>query len=738
MKFRRHTAVRSSNITKVTNMVIVAVVIAFGFYAVAAWQQVKSGEEQHMQSNLVPLARTLDMFFLSKRAGMLTLADAIEQSPAGLNDLVLVQKLLANYQTYRPEISLTFVTDMSGQFLASTHTRSLKNLPTLADQPAFQEFLREHADAHDVYIGRAQVEKLTQQWAFSMRYILRDRHGKPLAVLTDVFPTDFLESFWKDIALVRNVTVGLLRDDGHPLTRYPLPPAVSKDSIFGAPDGGALYQQLKRDNFPVSGRVVGPDALSQGDDFINLFQRLERFPLTVFVAQPQRQIVRAWRQSVITPLALVCMLLGFVKFTSLRFERREREVAKERAAAEEALRTSDADQRFLIDRLMTGLVIHDATGAVMRCNIEATDLLGLSSEQMNGKQLVDPAWHFLNEDGSPMLVSEYPVSRVLVMRQAVKDLVLGVVRSEGSEPCWVLCRADPWFKPSGDIDKIVVTFFDITLRRKLLSERRDRELKFEALFENSMDAVMMTRPDGVVMTANRAACQLFGLSEAEIKARGRFDLVDLADPRLQELLDTRQELGRAAGTITMIRGDGSRFEAEITSSTYDDSLGGTYSSMIVRDISERLRSRAELEAANLEMQRINQQLAEVAHFDMLTHLPNRVLLADRLQQAMAHCARRNKSLAVAFLDLDGFKEINDQYGHATGDEFLVKLSGRLKSALRDGDTLARIGGDEFVAVMTDLAGEADCEPLLARLCCRWRRSRFWWLGKRCKFPPVSG
>ena len=196
---------------------------------------------------------------------------------------------------------------------------------------------------------------------------------------------------------------------------------------------------------------------------------------------------------------------------------------------------------------------------------------------------------------------------------------------------------------------------------------------------------------------------------------GGAGLADPSDPRLQELLGRREQIGQAAGLLTMARGDGSHFTAEISSSIYGDSEGRQYSSMIVRDITERLRSQAELEAANAQMRRINEQLAQVAHFDILTHLPNRVLLADRLQQAMAHCVRRQKSLAVAFLDLDGFKDINDRYGHAAGDEFLVAISKRLRLALRDGDTLARIGGDEFVAVMSDLSTEHDCEPLLLRL-----------------------
>jgi diguanylate cyclase (GGDEF)-like protein len=110
-----------------------------------------------------------------------------------------------------------------------------------------------------------------------------------------------------------------------------------------------------------------------------------------------------------------------------------------------------------------------------------------------------------------------------------------------------------------------------------------------------------------------------------------------------------------------------------------------------------------------------QQLEYLAHFDDLTALPNRVLLADRLQQAMVQAQRRTKIVAVVYLDLDGFKAINNSHGHDTGDRLLTALAVGMKQALREGDTLARLGGDEFVAVLPDLANSQACEPMLTRL-----------------------
>ena len=109
------------------------------------------------------------------------------------------------------------------------------------------------------------------------------------------------------------------------------------------------------------------------------------------------------------------------------------------------------------------------------------------------------------------------------------------------------------------------------------------------------------------------------------------------------------------------------------------------------------------------------QLEQMAHYDTLTNLPNRVLLAARLHQAIAQSKRHNDLLAVLFLDIDGFKYINDTHGHNVGDKVLIALTHRMIESLREGDILARIGGDEFVAVLVELPTAEKCVPALERL-----------------------
>jgi diguanylate cyclase (GGDEF)-like protein len=118
---------------------------------------------------------------------------------------------------------------------------------------------------------------------------------------------------------------------------------------------------------------------------------------------------------------------------------------------------------------------------------------------------------------------------------------------------------------------------------------------------------------------------------------------------------------------------------------------------------------------NRRVRQARERLEHIAHHDTLTGLPNRLLLGDRLHQAMAQMQRRGQMLAVVYIDLDGFKDINDRHGHDVGDELLVAVAARLRGELRHGDVVARLGGDEFVVLARELAGEASAWQLGSKL-----------------------
>lgn len=216
------------------------------------------------------------------------------------------------------------------------------------------------------------------------------------------------------------------------------------------------------------------------------------------------------------------------------------------------------------------------------------------------------------------------------------------------------------------------------------------------------DAIVMIDAAGVVQRANPAALSLVSATDAAALQNRQFS--DFVAP---EYRDALRELHRhvIAGATEKIQFQsldihGARRWLDLRSvpMVIDDER---FHLAVVRDISESKLHEEELQHA--------------AHYDSLTGLPNRVLLADRLRHGMSQATRRDQSLAVVYLDLDGFKTINDNYGHSVGDKVLNTIAARLQNVMRDGDTVARIGGDEFVAVVQDLRSTEEVEPILHRM-----------------------
>ena len=155
-------------------------------------------------------------------------------------------------------------------------------------------------------------------------------------------------------------------------------------------------------------------------------------------------------------------------------------------------RESDQAHQLLIQHLHAGVIVHASDTRVLFANEQASRLLGLTIDQMIGKAAIDPAWHFIHEDETPMLVKEYPVARVFAMRSPIENMVLGIVRPLTNDRVWVLVNAFPELGSDGQVHKLVVTFVDITDRvkaedeiRKLNTELEQRVIERTAQLEQS-------------------------------------------------------------------------------------------------------------------------------------------------------------------------------------------------------------------------------------------------------------
>jgi diguanylate cyclase (GGDEF)-like protein/PAS domain S-box-containing protein len=248
------------------------------------------------------------------------------------------------------------------------------------------------------------------------------------------------------------------------------------------------------------------------------------------------------------------------------------------------------------------------------------------------------------------------------------------------------------------------------LIRRLLRAMRDQERAAEALllsasvFEHTQEGILITDAERRIVDVNRAFTRLTGYTLDDLRGQtpailksGRHDR-DFYDAMWRSIEHT----GEWRGEIWNFRKSGELYPGILNISAVRNRVGRTTHYVAVyADISD--------------LKNTQQYLEKLANFDTLTGLPNRMLLADRMRQAIARARRQEQLLGVCFLDLDGFKPINDRHGHDVGDGLLVQVAQRLLDAVRGEDTVARMGGDEFVLLLSDLHTVEECEVALLRV-----------------------
>lgn len=310
------------------------------------------------------------------------------------------------------------------------------------------------------------------------------------------------------------------------------------------------------------------------------------------------------------------------------------------------------------------------------------------------------------EDATPVFAALHPEDRDRVhetIQASGRSLALWHdeyrVQFPDGRVIWVEGEASPEAMPDGSI-LWHGYIHDVTLRR-----RSAEELRLAAkVFAHAGEGILVTDAQAHIVNVNRAFTVITGYAREEVLGQtprllesDRYD--DDFYPTVWQAL---REHDYWHGELWCRRKNGSQFAALLTISAVPDMRGNIehYAAMF-SDITA--------------LKENQQQLERVAHYDLLTGLPNRLLLGDRLEQAIRQTRRRGMHLAVVFIDLDGFKKVNDQHGHAVGDKLLSALSRRMTQVLREGDTLARLGGDEFVAILLDLPDISVSVPILDRL-----------------------
>lgn len=354
----------------------------------------------------------------------------------------------------------------------------------------------------------------------------------------------------------------------------------------------------------------------------------------------------------------------------------------------------------IIDSLAEGVVVRDRNGRITLVNAAAARLSGKTREAMIGQHADVEIWKMFDEQGHPIAPTDYPAMRSIRTGTPIDQQLFGI-RAKGQRPAWVSISTRLLAAEDSDTeDAVVASMADVTRVRE--AEREGRLAA--AVFAQVSQPIVICDGDARVLRINRAFSESFGYSSE-----------DMIGNKMNVLRSMRHDDAFYTEMWRQLQGEG-YWRGEIWNRCKNGNAAPFLSSItrINEPVSRETRFVAVY--ANLHDQKqAEEALRWQADHDALTGLPNRQLLNDRLQSALIQARRKHARVAVAFIDLDRFKPINDNFGHLAGDFLLQILAERMRGVLRASDTLARVGGDEFIAVLGEVGDASGVRRALAAL-----------------------
>jgi diguanylate cyclase (GGDEF)-like protein/PAS domain S-box-containing protein len=795
-----------------------------------SWRQQKVDTAGELATVVELGERALDVYFTQLETALGTLARALEETRE-LGELdrahrrAATTELVGRFLDFHPELTNVAVVRADGEMLVVSGVATPGKPHSLIDDQSFKAF--REGKPHGVEIGRPHLGHQGEAWIVPVRYGIYGSDGELRYLIGGTLPVEFFSSFWKNAPIVERATIGLIRDDGYLLSRYPIPPGISYADVFGTPRAGGLFQYLRHNRFPINGSVEGAMGLG-GEEAIFRFHRLSRYPLTLFSARPLSEVRAVWwdKVKVTYLLAAILLIVGFAGYSiaTRRRSRYEKSLRKALIASVEANRKLD----IALNSMAHGLCMFDSENRLIVRNARYLELFGLSPEEVElgstlrdilhtlakfdivsgdpepymarilsalargetiqsyrelrggrtilvtNRPLPGGGWVATHEDITPQRQYENSLKAALLAAEqastnldvAVNNMSHGLSMFGPDERIVVV--NDQYVRMYGlpaDIVKPGCTLMELfrlrhamgqlprkpeqyreelkaqikagkTINRLVkttdgreiaivnrpmrgggwvaihedVTERNEADRKLEEtqrflniIIENAPVPIVVKEPDTKrFVLVNRAYEKMIGKDRAEIIGKTAHELFPLQRARNIAELDDE-----------VIRSDGKILKRElIYQPPGKPRLFFTATGFVVRSVDgvpQHLISVIEDATARKQSE---EQIAHMAHHDALTDLPNRVLMRERLAEALTR-ASNEQPVAVLYLDLDRFKSVNDTLGHSYGDELLKETARRLRTCAGENELVARLGGDEF-AIVQPVTGQPSDAAALAR------------------------
>jgi diguanylate cyclase (GGDEF)-like protein/PAS domain S-box-containing protein len=366
-----------------------------------------------------------------------------------------------------------------------------------------------------------------------------------------------------------------------------------------------------------------------------------------------------------------------------------------RRAREESRRTDFEFRRLasIVEYAHDAIISRTLDGTITSWNVAAERMFGYSAGEAIGKPLALIKADDLDGD------RQQANTEMLLRGETVKPFEVERRRKDGGI-VYVSCGLSPIHDKAGNLTGIAVINRDISERKRSEAERT----QLAAIVESSDDAIVSRGLDGTILSWNAGAERMFGWSASEVIGQ---QVSIIIPPERRGEMRPQIERVMAGETIGAVESkhlskDGARIDTSVTFSAIRDAAGVVASiALIYRNITERKQAQ--------------DQIVFLSQYDTLTELPNRNLFRDRLELAVAHARRRNEVLGVLLVNLDRFKKVNESLGHAAGDDLLRKVASRLKSSLREVDTIARRGGNEYAVLVEGVKTTGDVAAVADKL-----------------------